>query len=1305
MTAIRVHQFHSGSAVGDAVTNGMFLIRDVLRARGIESDIFVEGRDPRLADELQLLGQLVVNPDDVLLIHHSMGHDVIPYIDSLQCKKLLVYHNITPPKYFAGSDHWQKYSIDGYAQINALRDMVCAAIADSDYNADELRKRGFSNVATIPLLRDFKAIRNRAFNQHHQHYSSPAYHLLFVGRIAGNKGQAELVEFMAAYADSFDYPLQLTLVGHSDHDGAGYGGRVRDLIATYGLEDRVHLAGHVSDYDLYGLYRAADAYVSLSQHEGFGVPLVEAMAFDLPIVAYDTAAISSTLGDSGVRISDTRPDTIARALAPVLMSKEKRREVIGGQRRRLEDFDVDKRADELFEFLARYVPGDPRFGTAAAAESQNLEPRTGRRYVIQGPCETTYSLAIVNRSLATGLDRMLPGSTCVVPMEGHGDYPFDADQAAAYPEVGRLLSIPPTAASDLVVTIRNTYPPRPAGMMGDLRLMNFFWEETEVPRETVALMERHLDGILVASSFGKAALRNSGLSIPAEVIGCGIDHQAVPKSLPDVQPRGDKPFRFLHVSSGLARKGIEELLKAYLAAFTAADAVELVIKTYDNDTNVVRPLYEEMIGHRPNAPIVRVIAGSMSSGDIGLLYRSSDAVVLATRGEGFNLPAAEAMISATPVLVTGFSAHMDFCNDDTAWLIDFDFEPSQSHVRSSHANWVRARSIDLALIMRRLVTQDPVTLAERDRKRANAFLTASSLTWAQSARKTDQFVDMLMTTAPSKSRLKLAWVSTWNTKCGIASYSEFLVPNLTPNAIGATIFANRESPNSPDDARVVRNWDLTSESIQELVASIIEADFDAVVIQYNFGFFSIKALGEALRILAAKDIDTYVFFHKTEGSVVNGRSTSLADIADELRVATRLIVHAVDDVNRLKGYGLIDNVAQIPHGLPGTPAFDPAMVKRFLGMRETYPLIASYGFLLPHKGISELIMAFGLLRADHPNAKLLLLNGQYPAPQSAEEARLCRNLISELGLESEVILITDYMQNEDVALMLHAADAIVYPYQDTEESASGAVRFGLAALRPVAVTPLAIFRDVADYCYTLPGTSAPEIAEGLRALIADENTRDALVARQKTWLEDVNWSQIGKRLTGMMLGLHNDNRDVKIRPERLEPKPALELAPTTDATDVLYQLSEVPFVRLACQRILGRDPNPAEQAAAGEIRAGRLSRAAFLVRLRGEAEAVRADRDRARTEVVSFDDLDPLDDEVFVKALYTRLLYREGDESGVANHTRRLAEGSATRGELIADFLQSDEFLNNDRIVSVAGGGAAPFRDEPMPEPEQAAAT
>src|SRR5262249_55863544 len=147
-------------------------------------------------------------------------------------------------------------------------------------------------------------------------------------------------------------------------------------------------------------------------------------------------------------------------------------------------------------------------------------------------------------------------------------------------------------SAERIVTIRNTYPPRPNGLLGDARLLHLAWEESAIPDTLAGLMNLHLDGILAPSEYSKRAIRNSGVRLPIAVIGHGTDHSGLmPGMISDRAKRGQVthalPFTLLHISSGLARKGIEELITAYCLAFSRRDPVLLVIKTFDNPTNVI----------------------------------------------------------------------------------------------------------------------------------------------------------------------------------------------------------------------------------------------------------------------------------------------------------------------------------------------------------------------------------------------------------------------------------------------------------------------------------------------------------------------------------------------------------------------------------------------------------------------------------------------------------------------------------------------------------------------------------------------
>jgi glycosyltransferase involved in cell wall biosynthesis len=375
MQRIAVHQFHSGSAVGDAVTNAMFYVKELLAEAGIASDIFCEHVDPALARRIRPLAALQPGADDVVILHHSMGHEIIHRLEALPGRKILFYHNITPPCFFDAGNPFRHYAQVGLDQLGRFRGMVAGACAVSAFNAADLARHGFEAVAVIPALRDVHRLATLPFTLP-KRAAAPQYRLLFVGRICAHKAQLELVQFMAKHRDSFDRPLHLTLVGHFEHD-EGYVAAIRDGIAQAGLGDRVTLTGRVGDRALLGHYRAADAFVSMSRHEGFGVPLIEAMAFDCPVLGFRAAAVPETLGEAGVLLETGEPDELAARLGALLPNVAAQREQARRQRARLERFRRARLAEELRAMLAPHLPAAPasdprrrhrRSGESAASE-------------------------------------------------------------------------------------------------------------------------------------------------------------------------------------------------------------------------------------------------------------------------------------------------------------------------------------------------------------------------------------------------------------------------------------------------------------------------------------------------------------------------------------------------------------------------------------------------------------------------------------------------------------------------------------------------------------------------------------------------------------------------------------------------------------------------------------------------------------------------------------------------------------------------------------------------------------------------
>ena len=340
----------------------------------------------------------------------------------------------------------------------------------------------------------------------------------------------------------------------------------------------------------------------------------------------------------------------------------------------------------------------------------------------------------------------------------------------------------------------------------------------------------------------------------------------------------------------------------------------------------------------------------------------------------------------------------------------------------------------------------------------------------------------------------------------------------------------------PDSPGVRRCWNQGwDDDLEELYSVIHTSGASHAVIQFNFGFFDLAAFGRLLDRLRHDGVACYVTLHSTMDVTHPGRHISLGQIRDSLGRATRLLVHGVADLNRLKDHGLVDNVTLLPHGVecrdPLTaPAVDGPPESPELDLLRTDPLqqaldglhasgkrvIACFGYLLPNKGLPALIEAFLLLRRHRHDLHLLMLTALYPVADSQAEAERCRSLIEGAQATGCITQITDYLPDRQAQALLGNADLIVYPYQRTQESASGAVRFGLAARRPVACTPLPIFDDVGPIVHRLPGTDADQIAAGIDALLGDPERLDSHAALQDAWLENHAWPALSRRLWNMM---------------------------------------------------------------------------------------------------------------------------------------------------------------------------------------------
>ncbi len=330
----RVHQLLAALSYGDAVSNHALAIQSALRGAGYESDIFVEHVHPRMTRFVRPYWEYpsVSTPETVCLFHFSIGSAAGPLIFSRPDRVVTIYHNVTPAEYFIGyRPHLVGLTYHGRRQLSAFAERSALALADSEFNRQELEAAGFEPTAVFPILPDFKLYERPGSPLTRALYADDRTNLLFVGRISPNKRIEDLIRVFAYYQRYVDARSRLLLVG--DHRGyEKYYDRLQEMARALGVEEVV-FTGHVDDDDLVAYYRLGHVFLCLSEHEGYCVPLLEAMATGLPIVAKDAGAVRGTLQGAGVLLQETQPEIVAELIAEILGNAALRERILATEDR------------------------------------------------------------------------------------------------------------------------------------------------------------------------------------------------------------------------------------------------------------------------------------------------------------------------------------------------------------------------------------------------------------------------------------------------------------------------------------------------------------------------------------------------------------------------------------------------------------------------------------------------------------------------------------------------------------------------------------------------------------------------------------------------------------------------------------------------------------------------------------------------------------------------------------------------------------------------------------------------------------
>jgi glycosyltransferase involved in cell wall biosynthesis len=343
---------HRNDAVGDNACRQ----RDSFRAMGHQSDVFAIAIDDDCRSDFRSFADADAACGDVTVYHYALASPMTRAFTALRGRRVLLYHNITPARFFAPFDT----DLFGLAarsrhDLASLAGHVDLALGDSDYNRQELEQLGFRETGVLPIAVNVDRIVNAPRTPALERLLDDEFtNFLFVGRIVPNKKIEDIIRLAEHYKRYVDAYYRFIFVGR--YDGVPrYYDMLRALVAEFGwLQDRFLFAGQVPDAELAAYYRAASVYISMSEHEGFCVPLVEAMAADVPVLAYSCPGVSETLGGAGVEFAPKQFELAAELLSQLAYDDGVRAAVLDGQRRRLTHFRGSRVDSDLRQLVDRF---------------------------------------------------------------------------------------------------------------------------------------------------------------------------------------------------------------------------------------------------------------------------------------------------------------------------------------------------------------------------------------------------------------------------------------------------------------------------------------------------------------------------------------------------------------------------------------------------------------------------------------------------------------------------------------------------------------------------------------------------------------------------------------------------------------------------------------------------------------------------------------------------------------------------------------------------------------------------------------
>lgn len=491
-----------------------------------------------------------------------------------------------------------------------------------------------------------------------------------------------------------------------------------------------------------------------------------------------------------------------------------------------------------------------------------------------------------------------------------------------------------------------------------------------------------------------------------------------------------------------------------------------------------------------------IFLGYIDDIDLLNLYNLASLFVFPTFSEGFGLPALEAMSCALPTIGSRNTSVIEVINNEEAFFNPADISAIANKIQQVLTNKDFANKLKLSGLAQsknfswNITAQK--TLAALEKKYDSLDLDFQEIYTNQYRYFIEKLsqIDNISTvsnielatlsnyidTNIKKYNKKIGIITTWNTRCGIASYSKYLSQNFISQSIILAPKIKKDELTQEDNSDVVRIWKIADDNLKQMLNYIQDVKLQTIFIQFNYGFFNFNNLSIFISKLVACGIKVYITLHSTVDSIKNKNKKLLA--IKSLSKCESIFIHTQQDIENLNKIGINKNIVLLNQGI-----IDISPQEKINKINKTF-VLATYGFFLETKGFINIIEAFKILKDQKYDIKLQMLNAKYSQAASSELIQKAQNLISKYKLEDYINLNTDYLSDQETIKRLHKTDLVVYPYEKTGESSSAAIRMAIAAKTNIAVTPQSIFKEVEQFVFTFDGDSIEDLANGIKEAIS-----------------------------------------------------------------------------------------------------------------------------------------------------------------------------------------------------------------------------